>query len=183
MKIGTRHRPVRGVGPVMTDRFWFQSGWSILASLRVLWTPLPSMIRRLHGDPRGFGRARGPKEVRREPHSKILQGPSSRRGDILLRDAPLITKMALLRQVTAGMHASRRQLTTRMHLKKTQSLTHQWPLHLILSSSNNCHVYYWLTGQNKEDNPKTCPHDHKMAGMCADRRTILEERETGESSE
>ena len=79
------------------------------------------MIRRLHGDPRGFGRARGPKEVRREPHPKILQGPSSSRGDILLRDAPLVTKMALLRQVTAGTHASRRQVTTRMHLKKRKA--------------------------------------------------------------
>ena len=79
------------------------------------------MIRRLHGDPRGFGRAHGPKEVRHEPRLKILRGPSSRQGDILLRDAPLVTKMALLRQVTAGMHASRHQVTTRMHLKKCKA--------------------------------------------------------------
>lgn len=76
------------------------------------------MVRCLHGDLRGFGGARGPKEVRREPRPKILWGLSSSQGKILLRDASFVTKMALLRQATVGMHDSCRQVTTRMHLKK-----------------------------------------------------------------
>ena len=38
LKIGTRHRPVRGVSPIVTGRF--RSGWSVPAGHRVLWTAL-----------------------------------------------------------------------------------------------------------------------------------------------
>ena len=70
------------------------------------------MVRCLHGDSRGFGGVRGPKEVRHEPRQKILWEPGSHRGEILPRDAPRVTKRALLHRVTAGMHASCRRVPT-----------------------------------------------------------------------
>lgn len=66
------------------------------------------MVRCLHGDPRGYGEARGLKEVSRKLRPKILCKSSSHRGEILPRDASRVMKRALLHQVTTGMHASRR---------------------------------------------------------------------------
>ena len=116
----------------------------------------------------------------------IWQGPWSKRGTPrTMSENPAGTKFTSRRYITKGCppcyengfasSGYRRNAcfsSSSYHeiaSEKTQSLTHQSPLHLILSSSNNCHIYYRLTGQNKEDNPKTCPHEDKMAGMCVDR--------------
>lgn len=38
LKVGTRHRPVKGVSPAMTS--WFRSGWLISTGLQFDWTAL-----------------------------------------------------------------------------------------------------------------------------------------------
>ena len=62
----------------------------------------------------------------------------------IIEGCPPCYKKGLLRQVIAGTHASRHRVTTGCIRNNIES--------------NNSHIYYWLTGLNREDSPKTCPH-------------------------